>query len=74
MVRILRSAMNPLSTAFAGWWCHSSLRALLTGRPLGARRRRPGPSGPMDPDIRQARIAAIEQALGADHPAGLGST
>jgi hypothetical protein len=30
--RRLRAAVNPASTAFAGWWCHGNIRHLLTGR------------------------------------------
>ncbi len=29
--RRIRAAVNPASTAFAGWWCHGNLRHLLTG-------------------------------------------
>ena len=29
----LRNAVNPFSTAFSQWWCHSSLRAIAGGKP-----------------------------------------
>jgi hypothetical protein len=29
----LRNAVNPFSTAFSRWWCHSSLRAIAGGKP-----------------------------------------
>ena len=69
-MRTLRNAVNPVSTAFSRWWCHSSVRALASGKPWNyyRRRRRPlaGParSAPMDPQVRQARIDAIERVPG----------
>jgi hypothetical protein len=69
-MRTLRNAMNPVSTAFSRWLCHSSLRALASGKPLNYYRRRgpplagPVPSAPMDPVVRQARIDEIERILG----------
>jgi hypothetical protein len=39
--RRVRAAVNPLSTAATGWWCHSGLRHMLTGYgPATARQRR----------------------------------
>jgi hypothetical protein len=38
--RRVRAAVNPVSTAFSGWWCHSAWRHLLTGHGLTARQRR----------------------------------
>jgi hypothetical protein len=32
--RRVRAALNPASTAFAGWWCHSAWRHVLTGHGL----------------------------------------
>ena len=65
---VLRNAVNPFSTAFSRWWCHSSLRA--TGqrqapRLLPAATCRPGryAAPPMDPAVRQARIDEIERVL-----------
>jgi hypothetical protein len=29
--RRVRAAVNPVSTAATGWWCHSVLRHMLTG-------------------------------------------
>lgn len=38
--RRLRAAVNPLSTAISGWWCHSAVRHLLTGHGPPAKQRR----------------------------------
>ncbi len=38
--RRVRAAVNPVSTAATGWWCHSALRHMLTGYGLTARQRR----------------------------------
>jgi hypothetical protein len=68
-MRMLRTAVNPFSTAVSRWWCHSSLRAVAGGkRPDFYRRRRrpPGPPPGLDPALRQARIDAIEQIISAD--------
>jgi hypothetical protein len=73
----LRDAVNPFSTAFSRWWCHSSLRAIASGKPRDFYRRRgpavrrtgwrgPVASEPMDPARRQDRINAIERALASD--------
>ena len=62
----LRDAVNPFSTAFSRWWCYSSLRAIGHGKPAGFYRQRPArsvPMRPLDPDVRQARIDAIDQVL-----------
>jgi hypothetical protein len=38
--RRVRDAVNPVSTSFAGWWCRSALRHMLTGYgPTAAQRR-----------------------------------
>lgn len=78
----LRNAVNPFSTAFSRWWCHSSLRAIASGKPANFYRSRGpglrrtglrqtdsgGPAGPepMDPAVRQDRVDAIERALASD--------
>jgi hypothetical protein len=62
-MRALRNAVNPFSTALTRWWCHSGLRALLRGKPRVCRRA-PPPIEPMDPEVRRARIDAIERVLG----------
>jgi hypothetical protein len=66
-MRALRNAVNPFSTAFSQWWCHSSLRAIASGKPRGFYRQRrparPVPAPPMDPAVRQARIDEIERVL-----------
>jgi hypothetical protein len=47
--RRVNAAVNPVSTAVTGWWCHSALRHVLTGHGPTARQRRliryggPGP-------------------------------
>lgn len=38
--RRVRAAVNPVSTAATGWWCHSALRHMLTGYGPAARQRR----------------------------------
>jgi hypothetical protein len=63
VMRTLRNALNPLSTGFTRWWCHSGLRALLRGQPRDFYRRGPVHLEPMDPQVRQARIDAIERIL-----------
>jgi len=68
-MRALRNAVNPFSTAFSRWWCHSSLRAIASGKPRDFSRRGRRPAGPvpaMDPAVRQDRIAALERALAGD--------
>ncbi len=34
------AAVNPVSTAVTGWWCHSAIRHVLTGYGPTARQRR----------------------------------
>jgi hypothetical protein len=64
---VLRNAVNPFSTAFSRWWCHSSLRAMASGKPRDFYRQRlaarPVPAPPLDPAVRQARIGEIERVL-----------
>ena len=38
--RRVNAAVNPLSTAVTGWWCHSAVRQVLTGHGPTARQRR----------------------------------
>ncbi len=38
--RRVRAAVNPVSTAATGWWCHSVLRHALTGHGPTAGQRR----------------------------------
>jgi hypothetical protein len=76
--RRVRAAVNPLSTAATGWWCHSALRHALTGHGPTARQRRLIRSGMVhgtgrvpsagQPSAEQmkARAAAIDQLLGRD--------
>jgi len=68
--RRVRAAVNPVSTALTGWWCHSALRHMLTGHGPTARQRRlirrrtiaqPG-HGPSAEQM-NARRAAIDQLL-----------
>jgi hypothetical protein len=37
--RLVRTAVNPLSTGVTRWWCQSAVRRLLTGYGPPARRR-----------------------------------
>ena len=64
---VLRNAVNPFSTACSRWWCHSSLRAIASGKPRDFYRHRlparPVAAPPMDPAARQARIDEIERVL-----------
>ena len=71
--RRVRAAVNPVSTAATGWWCHSALRHMLTGYGPTARQRRyirremtrgvgPTPSA----EQMKARAAAIDQLLDRD--------
>lgn len=73
MLRPLSDAINPFSTGFTRWWCHSDLRAVVNGKPRGAYKHRgvrPGdPVPPMDEAVRRARIAAIERIMTQDDPA-----
>jgi hypothetical protein len=68
--RRVRAAVNPVSTAATGWWCHSALRHMLTGYGPTARQRRfirrgMNQSAGRTPSAGQmkARAAAIEQLL-----------
>jgi hypothetical protein len=38
--RRVSAAVNPVSTGFTRWWCHSAVRHLLTGYGPTARQRR----------------------------------
>ena len=68
--RRVRAAVNPVSTAATGWWCHSALRHLLTGHGPNARQRRLIRRGMVNgtghmPSAEQMkeRAAAIDQLL-----------
>ena len=71
--RRVREAVNPVSTAATGWWCHSALRHMLTGYGLTARQRRfirhgmTRGAGARPPAAQMtARAAAISQLLARD--------
>jgi hypothetical protein len=73
IVRCVRTAVNPVSTAATGWWCHSALRHMLTGYGPTARQRSFSRRGMIQsvgraPSAEQmkARAAAIDQLLGGD--------
>jgi hypothetical protein len=68
-MRRLRNAINPFSTGFTRWWCHSDLRAVLGGKQRGAYKQRPPRILPMDETVRRHRIAEIERILADDEPA-----
>jgi hypothetical protein len=68
--RRVRAAVNPVSTAASGWWCHSGVRHLLTGYGPTARQRRAarrrtihGAGGATPGTAMNARAAAIDQLL-----------
>jgi hypothetical protein len=78
--RRVRAAVNPVSTAFTRWWCHSVLRHLLTGHGLTARQRRlarrgapvmrrwtPGTAVTPSAEQMEARRRAIDDLLSQDH-------
>jgi hypothetical protein len=75
--RRVRAAINPVSTAVTGWWCHSSVRLLLlTGRWPAARRRRllrhsgQARGGPQSAEVMRARAAMIDALLSRDREDG----
>jgi hypothetical protein len=68
--RRVRAAVNPVSTAATGWWCHSAVRHMLTGYGPTPRQRRLIRRGVIQgvgrtPSAAQmrARAAAIDQLL-----------
>jgi hypothetical protein len=71
--RRVRAAVNPVSTALTGWWCHSAMRHMLTGHGPTARQRRLIRGGmnsrvrrTPSADLMKARAAAIDELLGRD--------
>ena len=71
--RRVRAAVNPVSTAATGWWCHSALRHMLTGYGPTARQRRfirhgmtQGADSKRPAEQMKARAAAINQLLARD--------
>jgi hypothetical protein len=73
MGRRVRAAVNPVSTAATGWWCHSALRHILTGQGPTARQRRlirrgmvRGFGSAPSAEQMKARAAAIDELLGRD--------
>ena len=71
--RRVRAAVNPVSTAATGWWCHSALRHLLTGHGPTARQRRlirhrmaHGTGRVPSAEQMKARAAAIDDLLRRD--------
>jgi hypothetical protein len=71
--RRVRGAVNPVSTAATGWWCHSALRRVLTGYGPTARQRRlirrgtaHGAARVPSAEQLKARAAAIDRLLGQD--------
>ena len=67
--RRVRGAVNPVSTAVTGWWCHSAVRHMLTGYGPTARPRRfirrgmiQSPGRTPSAGQMKARAAAIDQA------------
>jgi hypothetical protein len=71
--RRVRAAVNPVSTAATGWWCHSALRHMLTGYGSTARQRRfirhgmiQGADSRSPAEQMKARAAAIDQLIARD--------
>jgi len=71
--RRVRAAVNPVSTAATGWWCHSALRHMLTGYGPTARQRRfirhgmiQGAGSRPPAEQMKARAAAIDQLIARD--------
>jgi hypothetical protein len=74
--RRVRAAVNPVSTAATGWWCHSAMRHMLTGHGPTARQRRLMRRGmirgagftpsPERAEQMKARAAAIDELLDRD--------
>ena len=71
--RRVRAAVNPVSTALTGWWCHSAMRHMLTGHGPTARQRRltrggmiPGVRSTPSAEQMKTRAAAIDELLGRD--------
>jgi len=71
--RRVRAAVNPVSTAATGWWCHSALRHALTGYGSAARQRRlirrgmiRGAGRTPSAEQMKARAAAIGQLFDRD--------
>jgi hypothetical protein len=71
--RRVRAAVNPVSTAATGWWCHSALRHALTGHGPTARQRRlirhgrvHGTGHVPSAEQMKARAAAIDDVLRRD--------
>lgn len=74
--RRVRAAVNPVSTALTGWWCHSAMRHMLTVYGPTARRRRllrrrmirgAGFTPSAEPaEQMKARAAAIDELMSRD--------
>jgi len=71
--RRVRAAVNPVSTAATGWWCHSALRHMLTGYGPAPRQRRftrramiQGAARTPSAEQMKARATAIGQLLDRD--------
>jgi hypothetical protein len=70
--RRVRAAVNPVSTAATGWWCHSAMRHMLTGHGPTARQRRLIRRGMVrragsvpSADRIKARAAAVDERMKA---------
>jgi hypothetical protein len=60
--RRVRAVINPMSTAFTRWWCHSAARFGLTGYGRARRRAFPRPQGGGYPAKGDALATAIQRA------------
>jgi len=71
--RRVSAAVNPVSTTFTRWWCHSALRRMVTGHGPTARQRRlirnsgpgPGLSSEQIAEAMRARARALDEILRA---------
>jgi hypothetical protein len=59
--RRVRNLVNPYSTAFASWWCHTARYMVMPGHRPAARSRRAGSATPganrATPQVRDIQIA-----------------
>jgi len=62
----VRAAVNPVSTAATGWWCHSAMRRMLTGYGPTARQRRLMRHGTRGADFTPSAGQAKARAEGVD--------
>jgi hypothetical protein len=64
--RRVRATINPVSTAFTRWWCHSAMRYMLTGYGPKARQRRLMRRGVIEGADSTASVEQAQAARGSD--------